>query len=77
MLYLDLYMYKFKRNTSCLILQNVSEFPHATIANATLISGYLHEFEFEHKENKKMDVQQYACFIMKESIALCYLRGRI
>lgn len=62
---------------SCLILQNVSKFLRATTANTALISDYLHEFEFEHKENKKMDAQHYGYFIMKESIAPCYRRGRI
>ena len=77
MLHLDLHTHKFKRNVSCLILQNVPQFLHAAAANMTLISEYLHEFDFEHKENKKMDAQHSGYLIMKESIALCYLRGRI
>ena len=76
-LHLGLRIYKFKWNQSCLILQSVSDFLHATIANTTLINEYFHESEFEHKENKKMDAPHYRHFIMKESIALCYLRRGI
>lgn len=71
MLHLDLQMDKSKRNGGCLILQSVSDFLYTTIANTTLINEYLHEFEFEHKENKKMDAQRGGQFIMKESISLC------
>lgn len=77
LLCLDVHSHTFKRSVSCLILQNVSEFLRAATANTSLISEYLHEFDFEHKENKKMDAQHSGYLIMKESIAPCYLRGTI
>lgn len=54
---------------SCLILQNVSQFLHSATANTMLISEYFQNYEFEHKENKKMDAQSRGYFIMRESTA--------
>lgn len=69
-------IYNLKREMSCLILQNVSQFLHSATANTMLISEYFQNYEFEHKENKKMDAQSCGYFIMREPTAPA-LRRRI
>lgn len=69
-------IYNLKSVVSCLILQNVSQFLHSATANSMLISEYFQNYEFEHKENKKMDAQSCGYFIMREPTAPT-LRRRI
>lgn len=53
MFYLDLYIYKFKINPNCLILQNISQPLCSTSVNVVLIFVFFQNQGLENKEKQK------------------------